>query len=706
MRNSHHNDKTQAPPAKSQSLARFATNPRLLAGAAFIVLVTILAYLPCVCGEFVMDDDLFVGESHLILPSGLNNIWCSAEYAEFYPVSYSAFWIEWRLWGMNPAGYHVFSLILHIVEALLFWAVLRKLAIPGAFLAALLFAVHPVNVESVAWIAQGRNMTAMLFLLLSVLWYLKSEATTASMPTPTARPSSLIPHPSSFRRWYWLSLTAFLLAMLCKGSATMLPVLLLGITWWRRRLASRDFLRLAPFLLLATILTAVNIWFETHGEHIEIRHAGLVQRLQEAGGVIWFYLYKALWPVDLAFIYPQWTTKMVGFQSWLPLLAVIAVTVALWSFRNRFSRLLLFAWGFYCISLLPVMGFTDVGFMKYSLVADHYQHIAIVGAIALVAAGWSMWHRQTRRESRWLTNSIAAVVLGTLALLTWRQSGLYGSPVDLYQATLQKNPGCWAARYNLGNALGQKGHWQDAIKSYAEALRLKPDYAEALNNLGNAFAQAGRLNEAIDTYEKVLRLQPDYADAYLNLGVALSNAGHLQEAIERYHQALKLNQDSSATHNNLGAALDQMGMHKEAIEHYEMALHLNPDNAEVHDNLGRTLVKEDRLEESVEHYERAIQLKRDYVNAYNDLGIALSKLGRQQEAVENYRQALFLRPDFTAAYCNLAMAYARMQRPADAIDAAQKGLGLARSQRQSQQAKQIEDWLNAYRANLSNRPNN
>ena len=660
-----------------------------------------------------MDDDLFVGESHLILPSGLAKIWCSAECTEFYPASYSGFWIEWRLWAMNPVGYHVFSLVLHIAEALLIWTVLRKLSIPGAFLAAMLFAVHPVNVESVAWIAQGRNVAAMLFFLLSILWYLKAETSITSTPTSPLPRSSLIPNPSSLvalplfsRRWYWLSLAAFLLAMLSKGSAAVLPALLLGVIWWRRRLTARDFLRIAPFLLLAAALTAANIWFETHGEHIEIRHAGFTQRLQEAGGVVWFYLYKALWPFDLAFIYPQWSAKLDNLQAWLPLLAVIVLTAVLWSFRKTWSRPLLFAWGFFCVSLVPVMGLTDVGFMKYSLVADHYQHIAIIGAIALAAAGWSTWHGRTRPETHWLADSVAVVVLGTLALLAWQQSGLYGSPVALYRATLKKNPDCWAARYNLGNALGQKGRWQDAIKSYTEALRLKPDYAEACNNLGNAFAQAGHLSEAIDTYEKALRMQPDYADAYLNLGVALSNAGRLQEAIERYRQALQLNPDSSATHNDLGAALEQTGMRKEAIEHYETALHLNPDNAEVYDNLGRALVKENRVQEAIEHYERALRIKPGYVDAYNDLGIALSKAGRQQEAVENYEQALLLKPDFTGAYCNLAMAYAKMRRPAEAIDAAQKGLELARRQRQNEQAKQIEDWLNAYRANLSNQPNN
>ena len=221
-------------------------NLSVLAGVAIIVLAAFLAYLPSINGGFVLDDDLLVTENNLIqTPDGLRKLWCTTESVEYYPVTNSTFWIEWRLWGMNPTGYHVINLILHIVETLLIWVILRKLSIPGAFLAAMIFAVHPVNVESVAWIAQRKNVMAMLFFLLSILWYLKADMPTASVGMapvhshggPWERDktfSSFILHPSSFHFWYWLSLAAFVLAMLSKGSAAVLPVLLLGILWWLR----------------------------------------------------------------------------------------------------------------------------------------------------------------------------------------------------------------------------------------------------------------------------------------------------------------------------------------------------------------------------------------------------------------------------------------------------------------------------------------
>jgi Flp pilus assembly protein TadD len=549
---------------------------------------------------------------------------------------------------MNTTGYHVINLIFHIVEALLIWAILRKLSIPGAFLAAMIFAVHPVNVESVAWIAQRRNVVAMLFFLLSILWYLKAympSAIASMAPTHSRkRPwegeetfSSFILHPSSFHFWYWLSLAAFMLAMLSKGSAAVLPVLLLGIIWWLRSLTKWDLLRIAPFFLLAVVLTVVNVWFQTHGKDIEIRNAGFAERLLGAGGVVWFYLYKALLPIDLAFIYPQWHIEAGNPLWWLPLLAALIVTVVLWWFRKGWSRPLLFAWGFFCVSLLPVMGFTDVGFMKHSLVADHYQHIAIIGVIALAAAGWSIWHERARNRSYRVTTAVAIVAMSTLAFLTWQQSGIYHDAMRLYQATLQKNPGCWAAH----------------------------------NNLGNAFVQTGRLQEAIEHYQQALRLEPDYADAHLDLGVALTNAGRLQEAIEHFREALRLSPDSIEAHNNLGATLAQTGRHEEAIEHFQQALRLNPFNAEVH----------------------------------NSLGCALANIGRLQEAIEHFEQALRLKPDFANVYYNLALVYAKMQQSSEAIAAAQKGLELARSHGQGAQAKQIDDWLNAYRLNMSNSPN-
>ena len=311
----------------------------MLAGAAAIAAIAFVAYFPSIKGGFVLDDDVLVTNNRLITgPNGLYRFWSTTEAMDYWPATNSTFWLEWRLWGTSPTGYHLTNLILHILESLLIWIILRKLSIPGAILAAMIFAVHPVNVESVAWISQRKESMAMLFFLLSILWYLKADMHTFS---------SFILHPSSFYFWYCLSLAAFVLAMLSKGSGAVLPALLLGIVWWLRPLTKRDLARIAPFFAVAVILSAVDMWFQTHGSGEQLRNADFMQRLLGAGGVIWFYVYKALLPLDLVFIYTQWQIHVDKLLWWLPLLMAAIVTALFWRYRNAWARPLLFAWGFF-----------------------------------------------------------------------------------------------------------------------------------------------------------------------------------------------------------------------------------------------------------------------------------------------------------------------------------------------------------------------
>ncbi len=275
-------------PILRRNFAQPPMNFRVLSGVAIIAACVFIAYLPAINGDFIWDDDKLLTENQLVkAPEGLSYIWCTNKEIDFWPVTNSAFWLEWRLWEMNPLGYHVTNLILHTTEALLVWLILRKLSIPGAYLAALIFALHPVNVESVAWIASRKNLMAMLFFQFSILWYFKfieracrpfSERCLLAAKQ-IAHPSSLIPDPSSFNRWYFLSLAAFLLAMLGKGSAVVLPVLLVGIVWWLRPLKWRDFAWISPFFVLAGILTRANMWFQVRDTGTVFRAAGLWDRI-------------------------------------------------------------------------------------------------------------------------------------------------------------------------------------------------------------------------------------------------------------------------------------------------------------------------------------------------------------------------------------------------------------------------------------------
>jgi tetratricopeptide (TPR) repeat protein len=546
-----------------------------------IVAATSLAYLPALTGGFILDDNILLTDNSLIKASnGLSRIWFTTDAIDYWPLFNSAFWVQWRLWGTHPTGYHVTNLLLHIGAALLIWAILRRLAAPGAFLAALLFAVHPVNVESVAWISQCKGVLAMLFFLASIRCYLQTET---GLPLKRGAPRT------APARWYSLSLAAFVLAMLSKGSVAMLPVVLLVILWWLRPVTRHDLVRTAPFFLVSIVLTCVNLWFQTHGAHSEIRHAGPVERVLGAAAAVWFYLFKALLPIHLAFIYPQWHIRADEVRWWLPLLAAALCTGVLWWFRRSWSRAALATWVFFCVSLAPVLGFTDVAFMEHSLVADHYQHVAIIGVLALVAAGWGACRRQTSGWGRRALNAAAAGIVVLLMVLTWHQSRRYADAPALYRATLERNPDSWLAHNNLAGLLFEAGEVPQAIEHFQQALRLNPDYADAHNNLGVALRAAGHEPEAIEHFRQALRLRSDYPEAHYNLGLSLAQAGRQEECLEEFQQALRLRPDYPEVYNEMGTALARGGRLQDAIALFRQALRLKPDFADAQHNLAVAL---------------------------------------------------------------------------------------------------------------------
>ena len=618
---------------------------------ALLVFVTLIAYLPVLRAGFVWDDDTFLTQNPLIRAAdGLRRFWFTANATDYWPMTSTTLWVEWRLWGMQAAGYHATNLLLHIAECLLLWRILALLRVPGAFLGAMLFAVHPVNVESVAWIAERKNLVAMLFFLASIFCFVKKEA---ASPAQTPGPGEC------GRVWYWLSLASFVLAMLSKGSVAMLPLVLLGLVVWKRRIGARDILQLLPFFLTAAVLAAVDVWFQQHGGTEVIRSAGPLDRLLGAGGVGWFYLYKALWPVKLVFVYPQWHVDAADWRWWIPLLSALAVTIAL--LRKAPARSeggarrspLLAAWLYFCVMLVPVMGFTDVYFMKYSLVADHYQHLALIGVVAFAGSAWA------RRRFKGSV-AIAGIAVGALACLTWRQCLNYRDAETLYRATIASDPSSWMAHNNLGRILSERPGMQDeAVSHFEAALRARPDLAEIRNNLGAVWMKTpGRLNDAIGQLEEALRLNPGYAGAHNNLGYALlSIPGRLNEAIAQYKEAIRLRPGFAEAHNNLGNALGKIpGRLNDAIAQYEETLRLNPDLAEAHNNLGFALATiPGRLNDAIAQYEEAIRLKPDYAEAHNNLGFALvTTPGRMNGAAAQFELALRLTPDDADAHYNLA----------------------------------------------------
>ena len=471
--------------------------------------------------------------------------------------------------------------------------------------------------------------------------------------------------------WYWFSLLAFVLAMLSKGSVAILPLVLLLIVWWqRRRIDIWDLVRTVPFFVVAIVLTGVNVWFQKHGVDVMFRNADFSQRLAGAGRSSGSILPRRWHPFSWCSFIRNWQFKTSTPLWWLPLAAVLIVTILLArpiaSRRTNWRQALLFAWLFFCVALVPVLGFTDVGFMQYALVADHYQHIAILGVIALVAATLTGWHQQTQGTLRTTAAVVITLLVVLLTMLTHQLCRTYGNPVELYQATLERNPECWMAHNNLGIALDGQGKIQESIAHFVEAIKIKPDLAEAHFNLGNCLSKTGQPQQAIEEYRRALELQPIYPDAHANLAIALAGQGRLQEAIQQYQQAVDENPDSLQAQNNLGNALARVGRFEEAITHLEAAVRLKPDSAKIQNNLGATLADLGRFEEAIGHYQTAIQLD----------------------------------PGYAQAYFNLAKASAKLDRSAEAIAAAEQGLAIARNAERTALVQQIETWLKNYQASL------
>jgi tetratricopeptide (TPR) repeat protein len=650
--------------ASSQSISF-----RTIVLGALIFCATILAYLPALWGDFIWNDSDYVTAPALRSLGGLARIWTEpGATQQYYPLLHSAFWVQHRLWGDHPLGYHIVTLMLHAGSAVLFALILRRLFVsdraqslcaparieqPGAsvaWLAALLFALHPVHVESVAWITEQKNTLSLVYYLAAALVYLQFDE--------TRRP-----------RTYVAALALFAASLACKTVTATLPAALLVIFWWKRgRLEwRRDVLPLLPWLALGAAAGLFSSWIEriyggAQGVDFDLPVIG---RVLVAGRAIWFYAGKLVWPVGLNFVYPRWTVDAAVWWQWLFPFGVLAVGAALWALRRR-TRAPLAAFLLFVGSLFPVLGFVNLYGARFSWVWDHWQYLPDLGPLALAAAGLTAGWRRAAWRLRWLGPGLMAALAVLLGALTRSHCRIFHDDQTLYRATLARNPGCWLAHYNLGVVWSQMpGRLDDAIVQFKEALRLKPDYAGAHNNLGLAWSQTpGRLNDAIAQFEEVLRLKPDYAEAHNNLGAAWAKMpGRLPDAIAQYKEALRLKPDFAEAHNNLGNAWSKMpGRLQEAIAQYEEALRLQPDYAEAHNNLGNAWLKmPGRLPDAVAQYEAALRLQPDYAEAHNNLGFALSQMpGRLPDAVAQYEAALRLQPDSPGVHENLGLALSQM----------------------------------------------
>jgi Flp pilus assembly protein TadD len=539
----------------------------------FAVVVT--AFLPALAAGFIWNDDTYLTANRTLDGlDGLRLIWTQPRANEqFYPMVFTSFWVEKRLWGLDPSGYHLVNVLLHAGSALLLWRLLARLGLRGAWLAAAAFALHPMCVESVAWVTERKNTLSLFLSLLSMHAYLASRARRPLLS--------------------FIGFLLFVLALFAKTTAAVVPAVLLVLVWWREgRLKRDDVVPLVPWFGAGIALGAHTAWLERTSVQAVGKEWALsaAERLVLAGRTVFFYSQKILLPVDLAFIYPRWKVDAHAPVQWLPALGALVLLALAWRFRARLGRgplafLLLFGG-----VLFPAMGFFNVYPMRFSWVADHfaYQAVAVLAAAAVCgAASWTAgWTPQQQRAAA----AFAVAVIALLGTLTFRQGRIYRDEEALWSATLVKNPDCFICRTNYGIWLMEKGRDPEAAAQLEASYRLRPDEVPTLLNLALVEERRGRTDDAAALLRSALRVDPANAAALINLAKADARAGRVNEAIASYREALRLGSPGDhLAHNGLGAALMRQGKEAEAIEHFREALRLRPDYEHARTNLERAL---------------------------------------------------------------------------------------------------------------------
>jgi protein O-mannosyl-transferase len=645
-----------------------------------ILVATLLAYLPALGGGFIWNDADYVTAPALRSWSGLWRIWTEFGATEqYYPVLHSAFWVQYQWWGDNTFGYHVFNVVAHGGGAVLFGAVLRRLQVPGAWLAAALFALHPVQVESVAWIAEQKNTLSLLFYLAAAWAYLRFDENRRPGP-------------------YAMACVWFTLALLSKTVTATLPAALLVVAWWRRGRIEwrRDVQPLLPWLVVGGGFGLLSGWIERHyggagGNEFDLRW---LERVLIAGRAFWFYVHSLVWPFNLNFIYERWIPDVRAWWQWLFPAGVVALVVLAWAIRAR-SRAPLAGVLFFAGTLFPALGFVNLYGARYSWVWDHWQYLPNLGPMALAGAGWAWLAQRAGRRWRFMAAAGAAAVLMLAGVLTWRHSRVFHDDELLFTTTLQRNPDAWMAAGNLGSRLAADPVRRDEAIHYFEwALRLKPDLPELHEGLGTLLAQDdGKHARALEHYEIALRLDsnrpttlnqlgilrlrsgdptgavaafqrslelaPELASAGANLGTVLVLLGRPSEAVPILQRAIAAAPDQPAAYLALGDAERALGKLAEAERNYRQALQKDPEAIDVRLRIADLLMEQGREREGAMLLREALARDSGAVEARYQLGRWLLRSGEVAGGIREIREVVRLRPDWASAQVTLGNALAR-----------------------------------------------
>jgi tetratricopeptide (TPR) repeat protein len=721
---------------------------RKILACIILVLATVTVYADLRNHHFInLDDDLYMTDNPTVQKGltlqGATWAFTTIHTGNWIPLTWLSHLVNFQLFGLNPAGHLLTNLLFHIANTLLlFFFFLRTTqALGPSFLVAALFALHPLHVESVAWVSERKDVLSTFFWLLTMwayVWYVKSPE----------------------MRRYLAVLVCFILGMMSKSMLMTLPFVLLLLDFWplgrwqfigstgtspakirkrrtdQRILLRRLILEKVPLLVLVLLFGVVTFYAQKESGAVQsLGNFPFTSRLTNALVAYVSYMKMMIWPSQLAVYYPLVQDDLRLWQGMAAGVILLFLSlVMIWQARR--SPYLLMGWLWYLGTLVPVIGLVQIGGQA---LADRYTYVPLIGLFLIVAwglrdltAGW--------RGVKTLAPVGIGILLSAQAICTWRQVGYWHDAQSLYEHTLRITRNNYLIHYNLGNIFYAQGKLDQAIPHFRASLRIKPTYVKPYNNLGLALFDQGKVDQAISFYNEAIKIQPDYATAHNNLGVALASRGNVEQAISHYTEALRIQPDYAKCHYNLGLALYAQGKVDAAISHYNESLRLQPDFAKAHYNLGLALHAQGKADAAISHFSESLRLKPGFAKAHNNLGVALASQGEVEQAIRHYRQALHLDPDYAWALNNLAYvlatavdqkfrdgpaavqlaeranrltrfsqpemvdtmaaAYAAVGRFPEAIQASQKAMDLARSSGKSELSKEIETRMRRYRAGL------
>jgi len=664
----------QSPPTVEAARPIDNLNSRTLGLAGLLIGLTLLAYWPAYTAGFVWDDDSYIIENmSLRQPDGLIDIWLNPRATpQYYPLVFTTFWLEFQAWGLRPLGYHVNNVLLQILCALLLWRLLARLNLPGAWLVATIFAVHPVEVESVTWVTERKNVLSLALAMGSMLCYMRFAP---------IEPSETQESNFNARRgwWYAAGLTLFVLGLFSKTAIVALPAVLLVLIWWKRgKIRIADVAPLVPFFIAAICMGLLTAWLERNyvgALGAEFSHSP-AERLLIAGRALWFYAGKVFWPYPLIHIYPRWDVQTVAWWQWLFPISALALIGALWLLRGRIGRGPLAAVLIFAGVLFPALGFFNIYYMRYSYVADHFQYHASVALIVLSGAGLGRMTQAAQPRTRNGALVASAALLLALAGLTYEHSTDYSDLEHFYRVIVEKNPHAWMASRNLTSFLVAANRTDEALGVVQRAIEIEPNRAETRDVLGVVYLQSANassdkaqlLERALKEFGTARELDPTNPDVMVHLGLTLVEANRSAEASPLFLEALERNPNEATSLAAMGSILWDAGRRDEAVDYLQRAGEANSATAEGQFALGLVAVAMEEWDDAAQHLEASLKLKANSARAHFELATIRARQQQLDEAAKHYQEAIRLRPSFMPTRIQLASVLVQLGENDQAIE--------------------------------------